>query len=160
MTDGALDQLHAGAIFRFAYWPNASVPRFGAGVYAIWDASGVFIYAGMSGRSIRDVTPPPQQRPLGLYTRLHSHASGRRSGDQFCVYVADRLVLPTLSTDDIQGIAAGRHSMDAFVRRFIHEQLGYRFLMMPNGASALAAERSLRTGAWEYGKPYLNPSRA
>jgi hypothetical protein len=44
----------------------------------------------------------------GIYTRLQSHASGRRSGDQFSVYVADRLVLPTLSHDDINAIALGR----------------------------------------------------
>jgi hypothetical protein len=96
MTDGALDQLRDSALFRFADWPNAAVRKFGAGVYTIWDSSGGFIYAGMSGRSITDTTPPQEQRPLGLYTRLHSHASGRRSGDQFCVYVADRLLLPGL----------------------------------------------------------------
>jgi hypothetical protein len=27
-----------------------------------------------------------QNKPLGIYTRLKSHASGRRNGDQFCVY--------------------------------------------------------------------------
>jgi hypothetical protein len=46
--------------------------------------------------------------PQGIYTRLLSHASGRRSGDQFCVYVADRLVLPTLSPENIAAIASGR----------------------------------------------------
>src|SRR5215471_5620178 len=50
--------------------------------------------------------------PFGLYTRLHSHASGRRSGDQFCVYVADRLVLPSLSQEEIASIASARHQMD------------------------------------------------
>lgn len=158
MTDKTLQDLYAGPLFPFADWPNAAVPKFGAGIYAIWNEAGVFIYAGMSGRSITDTSVPSRQ-PVGLYTRLHSHASGRRSGDQFCVYVADSLVLPTLSADDIQGIATGRHSMDAFVRRHIHEHLGYRFLMMPNGASAFVAERLLRDGAWECGKPYLNPSR-
>jgi len=42
--------------------------------------------------------------PSTLYTRLRSHASGRRSGDQFCIYVADRFVLPTLSQEDIMAI--------------------------------------------------------
>jgi hypothetical protein len=42
------------------------------------------------------------------------HASGRRSGDRFCVYVADRLVLPTLSQEDITAIGSGRD----FERRF------------------------------------------
>ena len=51
-------------------------------------------------------------------TRLQSHASGRRSGDEFCLYVADRLVLPSLSQEDITAIASGRHQMDAFVRLY------------------------------------------
>jgi hypothetical protein len=81
-----------------------------------------------------------------IYTRLRSHASGRRSGDQFCVYVADRLVLPTLSQSEIASIAAGEHQMDAFIRRFIHEHLSYRFVVVPDGAAAFAAEASIKTG--------------
>src|SRR5262245_299959 len=119
MDDGVLETLYAGQLFQFADWPNTAVPKFGAGVYTIWDKSGAFLYVGMSGRGITaETTAPANQRSLGLYTRLHSHASGRRSGDQFCVYVADRLVLPTLSADDIRNISTGRHSMDAFVRRY------------------------------------------
>jgi hypothetical protein len=87
--------LAEGALFAFANWPNAQVPRFAAGVYTIWHDDGRFVYVGMSGRSITAATEPPQ-RPYGLWTRLDSHAGGRRSGDQFCVYVADRLVLPSL----------------------------------------------------------------
>jgi hypothetical protein len=41
----------------------------------------------------------------GLLDRLNRHASGRRSGDQFCVYVFDRLLLPTLTASEIQRIA-------------------------------------------------------
>jgi hypothetical protein len=74
---------------------------FGAGVYTIWDNDGRFIYDGMSGRGITAETVR-RNSPLGIYTRLHSHASGRRSADQFCVYVADRLVLPTLSQEDMR----------------------------------------------------------
>ena len=94
-----------------------------------------------------------------MYTRLQSHSSGRRSGDQFCVYVADRLVLPTLSRDDITAIASGRHQMDAFVRRYIHENLCYRFAMLPDAATAYAAEAAIKSGRWEHGRPLLNPGR-
>jgi hypothetical protein len=37
----------------------------------------------------------------GLRSRLVGHASGRRSGDQFCVYVADLLVLSEPKPQDI-----------------------------------------------------------
>jgi len=112
--------LIAGPVYSFASWPNSLVPTFGAGVYTIWHNDGRFIYVGMSGRGITAETSR-RNTPHGIYTRLQSHAGGRRSGDQFCVYVADRLVLPTLSQEDISAIAAGRHHMDAFVRRYIHE---------------------------------------
>src|SRR4029434_11137740 len=69
--------------------------------------TGRFMYVGMSGRSITAETTARGTR-MGLYIRLHirlqSHASGRRSGDQFCVYVADRLALPHLSPENIADI--------------------------------------------------------
>src|SRR5262249_21591857 len=111
LSDAA--ELSHGTAYSFSDWPNPSVPKFGAGVYTIWDKDGRFIYVGMSGRGMTDKTIR-RNTPQGLYTRLQSHASGRRSGDQLCVYVADRLVLPTLSQTDIADIASGRHSMDAF----------------------------------------------
>jgi hypothetical protein len=112
----------------------------------------------MSGRGI---TPETMHRksPQGLYTRLKSHASGRRSGDQFCIYIADRLVLPTLSQDDISSIASGRHSMDVLVRRYIHQNLCFRFVMLPDGAAAYAVEAAIKKGAWEFGRPLLNPGK-
>jgi hypothetical protein len=147
--------LSVGNAHSFAAWPNPAVPAFGAGVYTIWHKDGRFIYVGMSGRSITAETLR-RNTPQGMHTRLHSHASGRRSGDQFCVYVADRLVLPTLSEEDIAAIASGRHQMDAFVRRYIHENLCYRFVMLPDGAAARAVEAAIRRGEWDHGMPLLN----
>lgn len=151
--------LHAlahGPLRWFRDWPDASVPTFGAGIYTIWDTDGRFIYVGMSGRSIKAGMVIPN-KPHGLVTRLRSHAQGRRSGDQFCVYVADRFVLSALSADDITGIASGRHSLDAYVRRHIHQHLGYRFSLCGDGAEAAAIERQIKRGDWSHGKPLLNP---
>ena len=140
----------------FADWPNSAVPTFGAGVYTIWHHDGRLIYVGMSGRGINADTPR-RNTPQGLYTRLKSHASGRRGGDQFCIYVADQLVLPTLSREDITAIASGHRQMDAFVRRYIHENLSYRFVILADGAEALAVEATIKSGDWPYGRPQLNP---
>jgi hypothetical protein len=148
--------LGAGESYSFADWPNAAVPQFGAGVYTIWDVDGRFVYVGMSGRGITDQTTR-RNSPLGLYTRLASHASGRRSGDQFCVYVADRLVLGTLAPSDIAAISSGEHQMDAFVRCYIHENLRYRFLMLPDGTAAYRCEAAIKNGDWKHGRPLLNP---
>jgi hypothetical protein len=152
-----LDALGQGPLRWFRDWPDPSTPSFGAGVYTIWSAAGSLVYVGMSGRSITAGMPRPN-RPHGLVTRLGSHAQGRRSGDQFCVYVADRLVLPGLSADDIASIGAGHRSFDAFVRRYIHEHLGYRYSLCADGVEALALERRLRKGGWPHGKPSLNPA--
>jgi hypothetical protein len=153
-----LTDLAQGAVYSFSEWPNSAVPTFGAAVYTIWHKDGRFIYVGMSGRGITADTVH-RNTPQGIYTRLQSHASGRRSGDQFCVYVADRLVLPTLSQEDVMAIASGRHQLDAFVRRYVHENLSYRFVTTPDGAAAYAAEKAIKRGEWEHGRPLLKPGR-
>jgi hypothetical protein len=73
--------------------------------------------------------------------------------------VADRLVLPTLAQEDINAIASGRHQMDAFVRRYIHENLSYRFVVLPDGSAAYAVEAAIKSGKWEHGPPLLNPAK-
>jgi hypothetical protein len=151
-------ELSCGDARPFASWPDPAVPTFGAGVYTIWHKDGRLIYVGMSGRGITAETAR-RNTPQGIYTRLGSHASGRRSGDQFCVYVADRLVLPTLSQDDITAIGSGRHQMDAFVRRYIHENLCFRFVMLPDGAAAYVVEAAIKNGDWQHGCPLLNPGK-
>jgi hypothetical protein len=151
----ATDLTH-GAAYSFADWPNSHVPTFGAGVYTVWHQDGRFIYVGMSGRGMTADTLR-RNTPHGIHTRLRSHASGRRSGDQFCVYVADRLVLPTLTQENIADIASGRHQLDAFVRRYIHENLYYRFKILPDGATAYAVEAAIKKGEWPHGRPLLNP---
>jgi len=153
-----LTDLPDGAAYSFSDWPNSKVPTFGAGVYTIRHHDGRFIYVGMSGRGMTADTIH-RNTPHGIYTRLKSHASVRRSGDQFCVYVADRLVLPTLSQVEITAIASGRHHMDAFVRRYIHENLCYRFVMLPDGAAAYAVEAAIKSGSWGHGRPLLDPER-
>ena len=100
-----------------------------------------------------------RNKPQGIYTRLKSHASGRRSGDQFCVYVADRFVLPSLSQEDITANASGRHQMDAFVRQYMHENLSYRFVILANGKAANALEGAIKDGKWGPGRPLLNPGK-
>lgn len=157
LTDQYVTELGEGALHSFANWPNPSVPTFGAGVYTAWHNDGRFIYVGMSGRGITAETIR-RNTPHGIYS-LQSHASGRRSGDQFCVYVADRLVLPTLTREEIAAIGTGRHQMDAFVRRYIHENLSYRFAMVPDGATAFEIEAALKGGRWAHSRPLLNPGK-
>ena len=103
----ALAELRDGPLYRFADWPNPEIPNGRIGVYTVWGGDEL-IYVGMGGRAVgpsADTNGPASTKLTGLRSRLASHASGRRSGDQFCIYVFDRLVLPTLSLQQIQNAA-------------------------------------------------------
>jgi len=153
--------LASGPLARFCDWPNSTIPLVAAGVYTVWDDARL-IYAGMAGRSLtREAIVERRQSAVvkGLRQRLGSHASGRRSGDQFCVYVADRLVLTTLSSSEITQIGAGELSLDALVRRYIHQHLSYRWVEMPDGISAYALEVQVCRGVLAAGLPFLNARR-
>ena len=132
-------------------WPVVAVPRSGAIVYTVWNRSGQFIYVGMAGRGETSAA-----RGSGPFGRLNSHASGRRSGDQFCVYVCDRLVLPTLR-DRIEDVAAGKLSLDGATREYVRTELGFRMVHVTDGREALQVERMVQRGALVAGRPFLNP---
>src|SRR6476620_4271094 len=119
VDDALIEQLERGPLHRFAEYATVSavIPARGAGVYTIWDDAGGLVYAGVAGRN-------PTGK--GLASRLRSHASGRRSGDQSCVYVADHYVMPELSREQIEAIRDSRLSMDALVREKIHGAFAFR----------------------------------
>jgi hypothetical protein len=120
-----------------------------------------FIYVGMSGRGAQSedfvANPDRPDRAMGLWTRLNSHASGRRSGDQFNVYTCDRFIVPVLTPGQQREVGLGHLLLDRLTRDFIREHLSYRFLVCRDGAEALAAERAIRAGQLPAGRPYLNP---
>ena len=69
----------------------------------------------------------------GLWERLNSHASGRRSGDQFCVYICDRFIVPHLTDNERNALAGGTLSLDTMTRAFIREELSFRFQECTSG---------------------------
>ena len=154
-----IDELKSGVLHPFATWPHSVIPTATAGVYSIWNNDGTLVYVGMSGRGMSNehlVESQSVGRKRGLYTRLNSHASGARSGDQFCVYVADRLVLPTLTREQIKAISERAIAFDHLVRDYIHANLSYRFAITHDGEEAINLEREARSGALGC-SPFLNP---
>lgn len=138
---------------RFSDWPNTEVPSSAAGVYAIWEGE-TLIYCGMSGRRFEANSSKPR---YGLITRLGSHATGRLSGDQFCVYVANRLVIPTITPAQMPDFASGALKLDTLTRAYIHERFEYQFAIVQSSAQAYELERCCRQGL-EFGmRPVLNP---
>jgi hypothetical protein len=155
-----VQELEAGPFHRFQDWPNDQVPKRAAGVYSVWDDDRL-LYVGMSGRAMTaedlEVSPNGRVVAKGLWTRLNAHASGRRSGDQFCVYVCDRFVVPALTSSQQHQLAAGGLSLDDLTRTFVRDHLAYRFVVTDEGAEAARLEAEVRRGALLVGRPYLNP---
>ncbi len=156
-----LDALENGKPLYFRELSNSDIPKICAGVYTIWKDQEL-IYVEMSGRSMSaetiDQHRSANSRARGLFTRLKAHASGRRSGDQFCVYVGDRLVLPTLTSDNITEIVNGKINFDKLIRNYIHENLCFRFIETESDKTAYELEKTIKNGILKAGKPFLNPS--
>ena len=155
MTEPFRKEFAWSSRYRFADWPNASVPNVAAGVYLIWEEARL-IYVGMSGRKIEAGREQHRSR-AGLVTRLASHASGRLSGDQFCVYVANRIVIPRLNPDQLPRFEAGDLRLDHLTKAYIHERLTYQFTIVASGAEAFQVEDACRRGELFGEKPWLNP---
>ena len=140
-------------LFKFSDWPNKDIPSVAAGIYAIWNDDELF-YCGMSGREIEK---NQHKKKYGLVTKLDSHAIGRLSGDQFCVNVANRLVIPTLKQSDLPLFANGQLKLDTLTKRYIHEHLEYQYVLVDSSAEAYSIETEARSGKLFGQKPMLNP---
>ncbi len=88
-------------------------------VISVWDGDEQFIFIGISQlqKSLY------RRNPL---SRMQSHAGGRRSGDQFCIYIHDIfIILKLIKTGDYK---SERDRLDKVTRQFIHDNLRYRFV--------------------------------
>ena len=140
---------------KFSDWPNRDLPLVAAGVYAIWNKDEL-IYCGMSGRDIENAKHNKKSK-YGLITRLGAHASGRLSGNQFCVYVANRIVIPSLTPEQISRFESGELTLDTLTKKFIREHLEYQYAIVDSSARAYAMELLARNGTLFSQKPRLNP---
>ena len=139
-----MHELEHGRLYRFKDWPIDAVPK-EPGIYTVWNEESEFLYVGIAGKG-------------GLRGRLGSHANGRRGGDQFNVYVADRLVLQLLKAEQIAQISAGKLLFDNMIRDHTRANLSFRFNPCPK-TDAESIESQLKAGRWPNGKrPLLNPS--
>ena len=133
----------------FAENPTQYVPNKGSIIYSVWDKDEKFIYIGISGTQ-KNIE---KREPL---TRIKKHASGRRSGDQFCVYIQDFHVIPDL-------IKGGEYTpqkglLDKLTKDYIHKNLSYRFVPFYTDDSDLIVyrlEKQIKLGKLGF-KPILN----
>jgi hypothetical protein len=155
-----LSELQEGRLWPFADFAAAAVPRNIAGVYTIWDAS-TLVYVGIGGTQVRYAEPDDEAEPPkpveGLRGRLAQHASGDRSGDKFCIYVCDRFVLRSLTSEQFEAVCEGKVSLDHLTRSWIRERYGFRYIETRGGGSqARRIENDVRRGVLDAGRPTLN----
>ena len=90
--------------------------------------------------------------------RLNSHRSGRRSGDQFCIYIQDYYVLPSLIKtlkENKEEYVFEKGKLDRKVGNFISENLRLKYLSVQKD-DVVDLENRIREG--KYGRtPKLNP---
>ena len=146
--EALVTSLESGTVYRFADWPLEKLRADGKpGVYTVWRGDD-FIYVGISWK----------EGSKGLFGRLASHASGRRSGDQFCIYVCDLFIVPTLTPEEQRFIAQKELRLDTLTRDFVREHLTFRSVHTPTGAEARAVETHIRRiGLPGKGQPTINP---
>ena len=145
--------LEEGSAHGFRDWPATHLEVGPSGVYTVWNGD-LFLYAGC-GWKHRDEANPTSP---GVFGRLESHASGRRSGNQFAIYVCDRFVVPCLSDEQRDALARGERILDAATKRYIHDHLTYRVAVTDSTAMARDLERLVRhDGLPRSGRPQINP---
>ena len=125
------------------------IPDSGSIIYSVWDKDEQFIYIGIAGTQ----KALEKRSPL---RRMQSHASGRRSGDQFNIYVHDCYVIPNLIKSGVFDYKKG--ALDKLTKEFIQENLSYRFVCFRSEDSneiVADLEKQIKSGALGF-KPLLN----
>jgi len=126
------------------------IPSFGSIIYTVFLDQAEFIYVGiggLSGKSVQERNPR---------SRIIQHAQGRRSGDQFCIYIQDFYVIPSIINTQY---TAKKGYLDTLTKEFIQKRLSYRYLVVQTDDSdkiVRRLERELQNNEHGFGVPKLN----
>ena len=126
------------------------VPSWGSIIYTVFLDSTEYIYVGiggLAGKTAQDRNPR---------SRIIQHSQGRRSGDQFCIYIQDFFVIPQLIGKDY---TPKKGYLDQLTKEFIQSRLNYRYLVVQTEDSDVEVrrmERELQRDLHGHGNPRLN----
>ena len=147
--------LFEGVLYSFQDRADEPIPDIASGLYSIWRGE-QFLYVGIAGR---DLNKASTRKVRGLKDRLRAHWKGGLGGDQFAVYVFERLLAPEITRSQLDQMGNGQLTLNGLNRSFIRDNLSYRFLVTETYAEAMSIENLLKSGSLEkYPKPYLNPT--
>ena len=139
----------SNALISFGDDPRKHVPNNGSIIYSVWDKDEHFLYIGISGlqKSLEKRSP---------LSRMISHSSGLRSGDQFCIYIHDFYVIPEMVKQGSYQPSKG--ALDKLTRDYIRTHLSYRFVGFESADSdriVKSLETQIKSGAFGL-HPILN----
>ena len=126
------------------------IPTYGSIIYTVFLDRSEFIYVGiggLSGKSVKERNPR---------SRIIQHAQGRRSGDQFCIYIQDFYVIPSIINNEY---TPKKGFLDTLTKEFIQSRLTYRYLVLQTEDSdkiVRRLERELQNNEYGFGVPKLN----
>ncbi len=127
------------------------IPRYGSIIYTVFLDKREFIYVGiggLSGKTVHDRNPR---------SRILQHTQGRRSGDQFCIYIQDFYVIPSLMGTPYRPV---KGYLDRLTKEFIQSRLMYRYAVIQTEHSdrdVRNLEREIQSGKHGNPLPTLNP---
>ena len=114
------------------------------------------LYASTAGKDLEKATKLGKTK-FGLITRLNSHAIGRAAGDQFCSLLANRIVIPSLTSSQLNKFKNGSVTLDQMTKKYIRANVEYQYLVVDNFQDALDLEGHCKRGAIFGQIPFLNP---
>lgn len=126
------------------------IPAHGSIIYTVFLDKSEFIYVGIGGLSGKTVLDRNPQ------SRIRQHTQGTRSGDQFCIYIQDFYVLPTLIGQPYTPL---KGHLDRLTKKFIQTRLTYRYTVIQSDDSnevVRRIERELQAGTHGHAIPKLN----
>ena len=130
-------------------------PPVAAGIYVIWDEQ-TLLYVNTAGKDL-DKAKKAGKTKFGLITRLNSHASGRAASDQFCSLLANRIVIPSLTSGQLSKFRDGSVTLDQMTKKYIRANVEYQYLVVDNFQDAVDLEGHCKRGAIFGEKPLFNP---
>ena len=141
--------------YKFKNWPQKNFPTVAAGIYLIWDGQ-TLLYVSTAGKDL-DKALRLGKNKFGLITRLNSHATGRAAGDQFCSFLSNRIVIPSLKSSELNKFREGSITLDQMTKKYIRTNVEYQYLLVENFQDALDLEEHCKRGAIFGQKPLFNP---
>ena len=99
----------------------SDIPSWGSIIYTVFLDNSEYIYVGiggLAGKTAQDRNPR---------SRIMQHSQGRRSGDQFCIYIQDFYVIPAIISKPYE---PKKGYLDTLTKEFIQSRLTYRYIVI------------------------------